>query len=510
MSNRKIGVAHVGIVLITSFLLTSCSTQQSAFHPDKKYSKAQLQSDITILEKILQHSHPGLYWYATQDSISGYFQALYSSLTDSLTEQQFRNRIAYAVSKIHCGHTVVRPSEKFVDYYTKHKPPQFPLSLKLWKDTAVVTQNLVKDDATLKRGTIVKSINGRLLTIIRDSIFQLIGTDGYADIFKYQALSNNFSAFYRNAFGTDSQYVIQYIDSTGYAREKILKNYFPQSETTIKLQYPNSLTQRQRKQLEVQGRRNLYIDTILRTAFRSVNTFSEGKLKRFFRKSFRTIEQQKPANLVVDVRVNAGGDVLACTTLLQYLTNKPFRIADTIVANSRSFIYKKQIRPWFIYWFSMLVSGKRSGDGKIHFRHFERQVFKPMQHNHFNGNIYLLTGGYTFSAASMFAGQLKGQDNVVIVGEETGGGYYGNSAMFLTNILLPNTGIRVVLPLYKMVWDSTRQKNGRGVFPDVQVQPTARQLKLGIDAKIEMVKELINRNKNSPSGNVAKPLHIQP
>jgi C-terminal processing protease CtpA/Prc len=78
-----------------------------------------------------------------------------------------------------------------------------------------------------------------------------------------------------------------------------------------------------------------------------------------------------------------------------------------------------------------------------------------------------------------------------VVGEETGGGAYGNSAMHLTTIVLPNSGIRVTLPLYRMVLEDTRPKNGRGVFPDIEIGPSSVFIKQGIDAKMEKVKEII-------------------
>ena len=415
----------------------------------------------------------------------------YSSIKDSLTEQQFRNRIAAVLSKIHCGHTVARASKEMTEYFARKRPPQFPFTLKLWKDSAVISTNYVKSDTVLKRGTVVQSINGIAIATIRDSIFKLIGTDGYAVVFKYQAVSLSFPAYYRNAYGVDSQYLIKYVDSMGIAKEIAVKNYVALNDSFAKKALLKLPGKRHLKQLKFEEKRSLLMDTTNSTAFMSVNTFSDGKLDRFFRKSFKKIDQQKIQNIAIDIRQNTGGDVEASTTLLQYLTDKPFRVADSVMATSRSFIYKKSVKSWFLYWLSMQFVSKKMSNGKYHFRYFEKHFFKPKPRHHFNGNIYVVSGGYTFSAASLFAGKLKGQQNVTIVGEETGGGYYGNSALFLPIIKLPNSGIRVTLPLFKMVWDSTRPKNGRGVFPDVFVQPTSIQIKQGIDAKMERVKQLI-------------------
>jgi len=72
--------------------------------------------------------------------------------------------------------------------------------------------------------------------------------------------------------------------------------------------------------------------------------------------------------------------------------------------------------------------------------------------------------------------------------------------MLLTTIVLPNTGVRVSLPLYRMVLNSNRIKNGRGVLPDIEVRPSSAYIKGNIDAKLEKALEII-RIKTSAAKN---------
>jgi hypothetical protein len=469
------------------------SIKRSSYNPSKKIAPQQLQSDFTLLEKILEYNHPSLYWYTPKDSVDYYFKSVRASLKDSLTELQFKNRIAWTINKIHCGHTVVRTSEKYSKYFSNRRIPIFPLSLKVWPDSAVVVNNFFSKDSVLKRGTIITGINNRPIKKVLDSMCELIGSDGYAYNLKYQLISFNFPAYYRNAFGVDSQYVISYINLNGVEQQKTVRNYDVKTDTFNRgrPQGLHPLTKKELRKFKELSKRNLTIDTALSTAYLSVNTFNEGKLKGFFRRSFKKIKEEGLKNLVVDLRQNSGGNILWSTTLCEYLVNKPFTVADTVAANTRSFPYKKYIRPWFVYWLSMHLTGKRNEDGRIHFRYFERHEFKPKKKNHFDGDIYLVTGGYTFSAAALVTGTLKGQPNVTVVGEETGGGAYGNSAMHLPTITLPNSGVRVTLPLYRLVINSKLPKNGRGIFPDVEVLPSSDNIRRGIDGKLEKVKQLI-------------------
>lgn len=484
--------------LLMFLISISChSVKKSFYNTQQKFTATELKEDFSILHKVLKANHPSLYWYSSKDSIDNFFLSTYASLKDSLTEQQFRKRVAWVINKIHCGHTVVRASKKYVKSAGTQKIILFPLLLKVWKDSAVVINNLFGDDSVFKRGTIITRINGVSVKEITDSICQLISSDGYSNIFQYQLISFNFPAFYKNAYGIDSNYIVQFADSAGKLNEKIVKNFQSKDGSSNNPQLlPGIFPGKPPRGLRLLGERNMEIDSSLNAAIISVNTFSKGKLLHFFRKSFKQIKRQNIKNVVLDLRLNTGGSVVASTRLSQYLINKPFRVSDTVAAYNRSFPYKKYIKPWLIYWLSMQISGKRMQDGRIHFRYFEKHYFEPKKKNHFNGNVYLLTGGYTFSAATLVASNLKGQQNVTIVGEETGGGAYGNSAMLLTTVVLPNTKLRVALPLFRMVLDVKRPKNGHGILPDIEVPPSLQSIKMGIDAKLEKVKQLIRQKSN--------------
>jgi C-terminal processing protease CtpA/Prc len=94
----------------------------------------------------------------------------------------------------------------------------------------------------------------------------------------------------------------------------------------------------------------------------------------------------------------------------------------------------------------------------------------------------------------MFIGALKGQSNVTVVGEETGGGSYGNSAMLIPSIVLPHSRLRISLPLYRVVLHKGGEK-GCGIMPDVLVPPSSNAIAEGKDVKIEKVYEMIKNRK---------------
>jgi len=85
---------------------------------------------------------------------------------------------------------------------------------------------------------------------------------------------------------------------------------------------------------------------------------------------------------------------------------------------------------------------------------------------------------------------VKGQKNITLVGEETGGGWYGNSGIMIPNITLPHTKLKVRLPVFRLVQYEHISTKGTGVMPDIYVGPDWRDILNGVDTKIEVVKEL--------------------
>lgn len=454
-----------------------------------------------LFRHILEEDHPSLYWYTPKDSINFYFNTTYARITDSMTEPRFRILLSYVISKINCGHTTVRYSKKYSRYLDTVRMPQFPLSIKLWNDTAVVYANLHRNDSVLTRGTVITSINGKAFSYYKDSLFQFLSMDGRSIIHKYQSLSNlgGFSGWYRNIFGLQNRFTIGYFDHAGTAKTVELPIFDPRKDTSsrpelLEFKKPGRKEKKNMSLLD----RNVQIDTTLSTAYFTLNTFVRGHgLTRFIKTTFKVLHRQQIRHLVIDVRTNGGGNVGVSNLLTKYIVSHPFKLADSLYAINKKSHYSRYIQHFFFDHLAMSIITKKRQDGYFHFGYFERHYFPPKKKFHFNGNVYVLTGGNSFSATTLFADDIKGQPNVLLVGEETGGGAYGNTAWQIPDVTLPNTGIRFRLPRFRMVVNKNFIKNGRGVLPDVFVGPSVEAIRNGIDPKLEKVKQLIMQNSSA-------------
>lgn len=488
--------------LLTILFFSSCSVSKSSYSPTKKYSPEQLNKDYTILRGAMEESHPGIYWYTPKEEMNKYFDWGREQIKDSLNEEDFRKMLSYVVSKINCGHTVTRPSKSFIKYRDTTINKIFPLSLKIWTgptnttDTATVAANLIRKDSILTRGVVVKKIDHKPISTILDTLCQYISSDGYNLTHKYQTLSNRggFGAAFTSVFGQKENYYIDYLGSDGVERTSVIPSYNPRADSNNRIainRFARASRSERKKQIML-ATRNLRMDTANKVAFMDLGSFGRGlKLKSFLTSSFKKIRRQGTQHLVIDVRGNGGGTVTNSTYLTKYLVDKKFKIADTLYANTRNSRYKKYIDGYFFNRVFMLFVTAKKSDGKYHFGYFERHYFKPKKQNHYDGNVYILTGGNSFSATTLFTQAVKNKDNVTVVGEETGGGAYGNSAWLIPDLILPETGIRVRLPLFRLVIDKNIPKDGHGVQPEVISVPTTDAIRRGADYKMEKVMELI-------------------
>ena len=201
-------------------------------------------------------------------------------------------------------------------------------------------------------------------------------------------------------------------------------------------------------------------------------------------------------NLVLDLRINGGGRVNLSTLLTKYISRTPFKVADSLYSKTKfTGKYTRHLQAGFFNNVAMFFMTKRKPDGNFHMGYLERKMYKPKKKNHYNGNVYVLINGATFSASSVFSNAVKGQAGVTLVGEETGGGWYGNNGILIPDLTLPQTKMRVRLPLFRLVQYKHVAQKGTGVPPDVYVGTNYEAILLKKDLKMEVVRELINNKK---------------
>ncbi len=483
------------IFIFFAIVLSSCSVTKTPYTPNKKYSKQVLQKDFTLLKNILETKHPSLYWYTSKDSMDMYFAKFYNAIEDSMTELQFGWKIiAPLTDKIHCGHTSFGMSKAYNKWVEHKLLPTLPLFMKVWNDTMVVTGNLNRRDSILKRGTVIKSINGLNTEQLTGIMFNYMTEDGNANNVNYIRLSSNFPYYHRNILGLSRVYTVNYLDSANNEQSIKVPLFDPPRDTSKRARIAQFIpkTIKQKKKEGLQNIRSLAIDTANNTALITLNTFSTGKLRKFFRQTFKYIKKAGITNTILDIRSNGGGKINLSTLLTKYVTRQPFKVADSSFAVTKSLRpYSKYIKGKFVNNIGLFFLTKKKKDGMYHFSMWEKKLYHPKTKNHYDGDLYVLINGQTFSASALFCNAIKGQPGITIVGEEAGGGWYGNNGIMIPDITLPNTHLRVRLPLFRLVQYHHVPKDGHGVMPDIYIGTSYDALIKGYDKKMQVVMDMI-------------------
>jgi hypothetical protein len=384
--------------------------------------------------------------------------------------------------------------------------PSFPLSVKVWADSMMVIGNLNKKDSVVKRGMLVNSIDGYTVTDLTRIMFRYLPTDGYAQNINYIRLSNSFPYYHRNIFGLKKTYLVNLTDSAGISRNVEVPLFDPMADT-LKKTKPEKKKKAEKpgKQERLNDQRSLKLDTETSSAVMELNTFDGGaNLDNFFKKSFKSLHRNHVENLVIDIRSNGGGRVNHYAKLSRYLRKTPFKVADTAYALRKGFgKYGKYFSSRTLNSFALTLFTSKRQNGYRHFRYWENHEFRPKKKYFYNGNVYVLIGGPTFSASSLFAQTIKGQNNITLIGEETGGGGHGNNGLMIPYVTLPNTRMRVRMPLFRVVQFNHPPKDGRGVVPDVHVPPTSKAVLSFTDLKMQKAFELISAEKQRTARKLA-------
>jgi len=296
-------------------------------------------------------------------------------------------------------------------------------------------------------------------------------------------------------------YNVEYLDSAGVQKSVWVPVYNPATDTAGRRfvrqgPRPPQPSKKEIREAQYNNIRLLQIDSVNHTAMMNLSSFGKGfGLKAFFRRSFRQLEKNGVKHLIIDVRSNGGGSVTNSTIISRYIADKRFKVGDSLYATRKKSANSRYIENHFFNRLFMTFFTGKKKDGNYHFGYFERHYFKPKKRNHYDGKAYILTGGNSFSATTLFTSSVIHQDNVIVVGEETGGGAYGNSAWLIPDVSLPETGVRFRLPLFRLVIDKTVPKNGKGVQPEVFSLPTVEDIRRNADYKLEKAMELIRQDK---------------
>jgi hypothetical protein len=462
----------------------------------KRMDSLAVREDFRIFENILKKGHPSLYEYIDQDSLEYIFESTKESLTTTDSDIKLYQNMLNVTDKIKDGHLLFfAPNTIKTDQY------YFPLILKLI-NTEFYTDT---DDFGIPIGSKINQINGKKAYEILHHLKKYVPSDGYNLTRKYREIELKFGLYFAYEYGIEKKFCIDYTEPNGAKKNKILP-----AESFVSVRLRNTKRNSYFAKYHKQESNFSYFDTFINnknpfvyykeeldTAILVVNSFEGdiGIFKSNLIKIFKEINKKKINHLVVDVRYNSGGFRPNAIHLYSFIANSAFKqITNEYVASltiperkyvARTYLNEKQFLKDKFYNHPIYDGWKLVFD--------DLEAIMVPNKDRFRGNVYVLAGGTTFSAGATFALNVKNDPNIVLVGEETGGGYYFSNGEFPVYYEFPNSKIIMVIFMEKInhyVKDKTIPK-GSGVPPDRQIIFSIDDLISGRDSDLDYVLKLI-------------------
>ncbi len=468
-------------ILITAPL--SLFAQQNDYY-NRKYPPQQLQEDFNQYKTVLEELHPSLYWYTPKTEVDNLMNEVEEKLVREMSEFEFYNLIAPITAKINCGHTGTLPSDEARSTLQNRMPLEFRYvkgKLYLYYDYDTQTKSMKE----------VASINGHGVEEMLEKISGLKGTDGY--IITPQPLFFNNSGsfgFWYNLVYQDTTYKIQFADGSVILRDPISADSLSRISSAFYPQQP-LLTY------------NIKAD--LNTAVLTINTFEKDvlknadlKYKKYLADFFKQLKARAIEHLIIDLRNNGGGEDNYASLLYRYLTDEPFQFYKSMEANPLPYdkiITQQVYLPTEVKnsLISKFFIKKKEGRFLVKptFRTKGLRLQKPKK-DHFQGKLYFLVSGATYSAAAELTAFSKAhRPNTVFIGTETGGAMQGNTSALFAFLTLKHTKIGNYIPLVRYTMNVTEYEKGRGVVPDFTVEPSKRGILEEKDEGMAFALELI-------------------
>ncbi len=473
------------IIILLTVQQVTLSQNTQEFDPNITYPVDSLKVWTKGLMGELSESQPGFYRYTSKTDFDQSIDSTINSFNLPLKPIDYYRKLKPLIAKIGCLHTSIHLSEDYTNYI-EEQYTLFPFEIFIDENgKAFISKNHSNNpEITIKSELI--SINKQTIAQIVATLMNAIPSDGYNKTLKTLMINHRFSFWYQTIIYLGNKYEVEIKTESGrktYILDGIHKDKFESIE-----------------ELSGENEQQLVFDIKDNTGFLTVKSFSKStirangqKFNSFIKRVFKILKDENIQNLVIDLRYNTGGSDSNAVFLASHFFDEPYRywdkievtesIASQIKGITRLFYKKPEKKDSTYLW--------KAGKLTKEFDYY--RVQKPSKNN-FKGNVYLITNGLCMSSCADFTAILSSNQKATIIGQETGGGYQGNTSGMMPEEPI-NEFMSVIIPLQKYTNYVDSKKNfGRGTMPDINIQYTLEDWINKKDLEMSATKKLVKED----------------
>jgi len=246
-----------------------------------------------------------------------------------------------------------------------------------------------------------------------------------------------------------------------------------------------------------------------KTAYLDIQTFSNENIKKdskyknlknFLKYCFSEIKEKNIENVIIDVSKNGGGTEGNEGLLYSYFGDNYQKYSKVRAKTEKVILNNNGIdKPIKLKAFGLLERiflNKKMNDGSLERKNnigLGLMAYKKLSKNKFKGDVYVIVSPITYSGGSEFTNMMYSKGLATFIGQETGGGYYGNTSGYSQNLTLPNSKITIEIPALQFVMNvEPKLPFGSGVKPHFEVIPKINQYINNENVCLEYALKLIN------------------
>lgn len=480
---------YLKIILFLIFvIITSQSFAQNTIK-ENKISVEKLKQDFKILRASLEEGYPGMNRYNSKAFTDSLFDSSEKQIQEGMSEREFFLFISKIVMQLHDGHMEFYPSKDVQNKLAKSNC-NIPLQAFISGQKMYVQKNYstLRDKELL--GAEIISINNQPVSSFISKVLKICTSDGNNQ-------TNKFKRFESTGLLTEYLYFLQ-----GYSENYKIK-YIPFNSKVIKnatikgINYKSLLKIRKSRYPGVTQLPAEFKLLNSSTAYLKIKSFNKADYENnnmdfvsFLKSSFQSIDAKGVKNLILDVRGNGGGTDSYGKILFSYFINHEFKYYNSLTINKIKYSFTKYTDQPDLEIPKDAVRINHAGTYDVidHPNVGTQENSTP----YFSGKIFVLIDGDCFSTTSECLSMLHSYTSAVFIGEESGGGYYGNCSGSVPILTLPNSLLQIGIPLmkYSMAVKDYKYKD-RGIIPNYHIVPTIKDKILSHDPELDYAKKLI-------------------
>jgi hypothetical protein len=398
-------------------------------------------------------------------SLDEQLDAINKSGTENYSSFEFESEIRKGLRSLQCCHTYITESPLKVDFIQK-KNPFFPFRM-LSDGADLYLTSAINDSVQFSNFPVkVLQINNRSSKNILDYFDNYQSADGTQTTFRNYIVKNSASIIVRRIFSEADTF--QILGITGNDTITITEKAYLTVSEPVKSTIKDTI-----KVIFKHKESYFYCSEKLpQTGIIKLKSFSSRGYSKFYKNIFKYQHQHQLKNILIDVRDNFGGSRSNVVELLSYFVSKEENYSLEITKSKINKHLKKSYSFLRYLYFDIFNHRKLLKTDST-----RKYVFKiEPNKTKFTGKIIVWTNGASLSSASTLASYLQQKCNANVVGEETGGGVYGNNGGSFPSLQLPESKIKVQFPIYRLIHNFGNQQENHGIKPDFPIKNTIDNL----------------------------------